>query len=208
MPRAAKPKPRRRLDAQSARALILDATAKKLVLVGPSGIRLQDVAADAGVAHPTVLHHFGSRELLVKAVITRALGAINAAVVQALAAASGDDEKLETMIANIGAALESGGHARVMLWLALEGQRIEGAEVRLSDVVDAAHTLRAQRLKGRKKASREDTARAVVLSALTLVATAVLGPSMLENAGVAHDSAAVEQFRRWVARLLIAHVDA
>ncbi len=208
MPRAAKPKPRRRLDAQSARALILDAAEKRLVLVGPSGIRLQDVAADAGVAHPTVLHHFGSRELLVKAVITRALGAINAAIVQALAAASGDDEKLETMIANIGVALEASGHARVVLWLALEGQRIEGAEVRLSDVVDATHALRAQRLKGRKKAPREDTARAVVLAALTLVTTAVLGPSMLENAGLAHDSAAVEQFRRWVARLLMAHLDA
>lgn len=208
MPRAAKPKPRRRLDAQSARALILDATEKRLVLVGPSGIRLQDVASDAGVAHPTVLHHFGSRELLVKAVITRALGAINAAIVRALAAASGDDEKLETMIANIGVALESGGHARVVLWLALEGHSIDGAEVRLSDVVDAAHALRVQRLKGRKKAPREDTARTVVLSALTLVATAVLGPAMLENAGLAHDSAAVEQFHRWVARLLMAHLDA
>ncbi|MGH7329781.1 MAG: TetR/AcrR family transcriptional regulator, partial [Polyangiaceae bacterium] len=63
--RKKKAKPRRRLDAEAARKLILDATERRLVRVGPSGIRLQEVAKDAGVSHPTVLHHFGSRELLV-----------------------------------------------------------------------------------------------------------------------------------------------
>ena len=44
------------------------------------------VAADAGVSHPTVLHHFGSRDLLVKAVIARSLQAINATLVEAIGA--------------------------------------------------------------------------------------------------------------------------
>src|SRR6478736_553059 len=68
-------KPRVRRDAETARAAILEATEKRLVHVGPSGIRLQEVAADAGVSHPTVLHHFGSREALVQAVIVRAFQA-------------------------------------------------------------------------------------------------------------------------------------
>jgi AcrR family transcriptional regulator len=37
------------------------------------GLRLQDIAADVGISHPAVLHHFGSREALVHAVIQRAI---------------------------------------------------------------------------------------------------------------------------------------
>src|SRR3954469_7048551 len=111
-----KKKPRRRLEAEAARELILDAAEKRLVKVGPSGIRLQEVAADAGVSHPTVLHHFGSRELLVKAVISRSLRSINTALVEAMGDAAIDDERLEALVENVAAAFERTGHARVILW--------------------------------------------------------------------------------------------
>jgi AcrR family transcriptional regulator len=208
MPRTAKSKPRRRLDAAAARELILDATEKRLVVAGPSGIRLQDVAAEAGVSHPTVLHHFGNREALVKAVISRSLRAINAALVDAITASQGDEEQLEAMIENVATTFERSGHARVVMWLALEGHRIEGAEVRLADVVDATHALRLSRKKHAKKPTREDTARTVVLAALALVGGAILGRTLLENAGIGGDARVEAQFRSWLARLLIAHLDA
>src|SRR4051812_32579591 len=85
----AETRPRRRRDAEDARAAILDAAERRLVLAGPAGIRLQEVAADVGVSHPTVLHHFGSREALVAAVIHRALERIHAEVVQAIGASTG-----------------------------------------------------------------------------------------------------------------------
>src|SRR5579872_2169387 len=85
----AKTKPRRRLDAATSLDLVLAATEKRLIVAGPGGIRLQEVAADAGVSHPTVLHHFGSREQLVKAVIARSLHAINTALVLAIHASGG-----------------------------------------------------------------------------------------------------------------------
>ena len=34
---------------------------------GPAGLRLEAVAKAAGVSHPTILHHFGSREGLIHA---------------------------------------------------------------------------------------------------------------------------------------------
>src|ERR1700761_5761457 len=40
---------------------------------GPAGLRLQDVAKAAGGSHPTILHHFGSREGLVRALNFRAV---------------------------------------------------------------------------------------------------------------------------------------
>src|SRR5215475_4295669 len=133
---------RRRLDADVTREMILDVTEKQLAAVGPSGIRLQDVAREAGVSHPTVLHHFGSRAGLVKAVIARSLKTINASLVEAINASAGDEAMLETILENVAVALESTGNARVMMWLALEGHRIDPAEAHLADVVDAAHALR------------------------------------------------------------------
>jgi AcrR family transcriptional regulator len=203
----AKPGPRRRLDAEAARAVILDAAEKRLVVVGPSGIRLQEVAADAGVSHPTVLHHFGSRELLVKAVITRSLRALHATVVESIGASGGDQGQLEALMENVGAALESSGHARVILWLTLEGHPIDEADVRLSHVVDAAQALRVSQRKHKKKPSREDTARCIVLASLSLICGSVLVPNLLEGAGLAADARARSEFRRWVARLLIEHFE-
>ena len=206
MPKAAKPKPRRRLDAEAAQALILDATEKRLVIVGPAGIRLQEVAADAGVSHPTVLHHFGSRELLVKAVIARSLHAINVAIIEAIEASRGDEKQLEAMLENVAKTLGA-GHARVILWLALEGHYIDSTEVRLADVVDATHALRLSRKKHKKKPTREDTARVVVLATLALVCGSVLAPALLENAGLGTDVRVGVQFRSWLSRLLVAHLD-
>jgi AcrR family transcriptional regulator len=212
VPKAAKT-PRRRLDSAAARELILDATEKRLVVVGPSGIRLQEVAADAGVSHPTVLHHFGSRELLVKAVISRSLRNINASIVAAITASAGDEEQLEAMIENVGQAFERTGHARVLLWLALEGHPIDGADVRLRDVVDATHALRVSRHESKKKKKRgppptwEDTARTVVLASLALVGGTVLTATLHENVGLGSDPRLVVQFRSWLSRLLLTHFD-
>jgi AcrR family transcriptional regulator len=89
VPREKKPEPRRRRDAAAAREAILDAAEKQLVVTGPSGIRLQEVAKEAGVSHPTVLHHFGSREALVKAVCTRSVHAIHVGLVEAIASSTG-----------------------------------------------------------------------------------------------------------------------
>jgi AcrR family transcriptional regulator len=207
MARTRETRPRRRLDAETARSLILDATERRLVVAGPSGIRLQEVAADAGVSHPTVLHHFGSRELLVKAVIARSIHAINAALVEAISSSTGDEKQLEGVIEGVAAALEKSGHGRVILWLALEGHRVDAADARLIDVVEATHALRLARGKHAKRPTCEDTAHTVVLAALALVGGSVLAPALLDNAGLGADARAAVRFRKWLARLLIEHME-
>jgi AcrR family transcriptional regulator len=66
---------------EEARALILEAAEGTIAKTGPSGLRLQDVAKAAGVSHPTILHHFGSREGLVKALNLRTLEDLKAVLV-------------------------------------------------------------------------------------------------------------------------------
>jgi AcrR family transcriptional regulator len=209
--RSKAPPRRRRRDAAAARAAILDAAEKELVRSGPGGIRLQEVAALAGVSHPTVLHHFGSREALVKAVITRSIQALDERLVEAIRSSTGEEPELAEMLDAAFDALSAGGQGRVMLWLALEGHRIDAAEARLANVVAAAHELHSGRRRGRGRApspSYEETGYTVVLATLALLGSVVLGPMVLENAGLAHDPAALRRFRRWLAHLLVRHLQA
>src|SRR6516164_4639783 len=58
---------------EEARRLILEAAQTRLATTGPQGLRLQDIAAAAGISHPLILHHFGSREGLVRALTQQAV---------------------------------------------------------------------------------------------------------------------------------------
>jgi AcrR family transcriptional regulator len=207
--RHARPKaPRRRRDAESARAAILDVAERHLVSSGPAGIRLQDVATEAGVSHPTVLHHFGSREALVHAVITRAIAAIHATLLDAIANGPHGESELATLLDGVFEALAMTGHARVLLWLALEGHPIGGPDNRLAEVVDAVHAHRKTKWRnGGRMPARDDTAHTVVLGTLALIGAAVLGDTLLENAGVGHDVTRGARFRAWLARVLKTHLE-
>jgi AcrR family transcriptional regulator len=202
-----KTKPRRRRSAEDARAAILDAAERRLVAAGPAGIRLQDVAAEVGVAHPTVLHHFGSREALVREVCERRYAALRLDLQAAMAASSGGREWVASMVESVAKAVGENGHARVFFWLALEGMIKPGAEPpRMRALADAAQALRTRRRKGRP-APLEDTLHLLALSSLVLLAEAVLGPSILADLGLGATEAARARFRAWLAKVLAQHLE-
>ena len=58
-------KPVRRTPDEAWR-LILDAAQAAIARTGPEGLRLHDIATAAGISHPLILHHFGSRAGLVR----------------------------------------------------------------------------------------------------------------------------------------------
>ena len=53
---------RRRRSAEAAKAEILEIAEGLLVRSGPDAVRLESIAKEMGVSHPTILHHFGSIE--------------------------------------------------------------------------------------------------------------------------------------------------
>ena len=173
---------------------------------GPAGIRLQEVAADVGVSHPTVLHHFGSREALVKEVCERRFAVIHADLVRALAGSEGGAAEAEGLLDSVFHALETHGHGRVVFWLALEGLLEKRAELRLHDVGLAVQAVRTRKRKGRAP-PLEDTLNVVALAALALLAESVLGKSILRDAGLGDDRAARARFRAWLGRLLADHLE-
>src|SRR5215469_16716839 len=115
--RRARPEPGRARDA------ILEAAERRLREAGPGAIRLQDVAAEVGVSHPAVLHHFGSREGLVRAVVSRAIAKLQDDLASALAAQfeRGRPDGAD-LFERVFAVLFDEGHARLLAWLLLSGE--------------------------------------------------------------------------------------
>ena len=192
--------PRKRRTAEQARGAILDAAERRLVAAGPGAIRLQEVAADVGVSHPTVLHHFGSREGLVEAVVERALDSLHVALVAAVRASPESPDQVGAMLEAVFDGLVSGGHGRAFLWLALSGYVPTGKDLRVRTVAEVVHELRRQkcRLAGRRTPPFEDTYFTVLLPALALLSLSVIG----------HDEDPREpaRFRAWLARLIHRHL--
>jgi AcrR family transcriptional regulator len=202
-------KPRRvRRTAEDARTAILDATERRLVEHGPNGIRLQEVAADVGMSHPTILHHFGSREHLVEAAIERRVRAMNQEVILALLSAS-TANKGSTAISLFESLHQSlaGGHARVMAFCALEGRTTVASEG-LRPLAQATHAARlARRPPGKRVPDLEETQHIVHLGALALLADAMFSGFMRGESSEARDAAASKRFRAWLAKQLVSMLE-
>jgi AcrR family transcriptional regulator len=201
------PPPRKRRTAEDARTAILDAAEQRLVASGPAGIRLQEVAADVGLSHPTVLHHFGSREGLVEAVVARALDSLHAGLLQAVRASPQGTDQLVTILDGCYEALVRKGHGRAFLWLALSGYAPTMEGLRVRALAEAVHVARSEHRRGEvPMPTFEDTYFTVLLPALALLAMSV---TELPGRDSVDDDApcSAPRFRAWLARQIHEHLE-
>jgi AcrR family transcriptional regulator len=197
---------RKRRTADEARAAILDAAERRLAASGPAAIRLQEVAADVGVSHPTVLHHFGSREALVEAVVARALDSLHAELVAAVQSGHEDEDRLTSLLDAVFDTLVVRGHGRTFLWLMLSGYA-PADDLRVRSLAEVAHANRCGnvRAKGKKKGPPfEDTYFSVLLPALAMLSMSVAGAVDKETRD---DALGPRAFRRWLAKLIHEHFE-
>jgi AcrR family transcriptional regulator len=194
---------RQRRSAEEAHALILDAAAKRLAQSGPQGIRLQEIAADVGISHPTILHHFGSRADLVEAVVDQALERLREDVVTAFADQRLDAGQGAQLVHRVMATLGEQGHARLMAWLSLEGRTGDDARL-LQGLATMIHARR--QAENDHVTDPEDTLFAVLLVGLALFGEGVLAQSVYDSAGLGDDDEAKTRFHAWLVRLLEKHL--
>ncbi len=198
---------RRRRTAGEAKRLILEAAEKRLMEGGPEAIRLQDVAADVGVSHPAILHHFGSREGLMLALENRALTRLRDDLLGSADAST--QEVLDQVYATLG----DKGYARLLNWAVQRGLvGPEGAaaaadgsgEHMIRDLADAWHASRCEDADatGLAAPDREDTDFAVRLAATAMFGEALIGPLLTRSAGLGDDAQVRRRFRRWLGELL------
>lgn len=196
--------PRRRLPAEEARERILSAAEAKLADVGPEGLRLTELAADLGISHPAILHHFGSREELVQAVVARAITRFNDRLAEALSTRTEKPGALLEMIAEFFAAQ---GNARLMGWLVLSGRtskshgRSRSRSSPMKRVLELAHAQRVQ-ASPRKHIDYEDTKFLSQLSALALLGDAIFGDLFRTACGDAPGPESARDFRKRLATLI------
>jgi AcrR family transcriptional regulator len=196
-----------RRSGEDARRAILDTAERLLVASGPAGLRLQEVAAEAGISHPAILHHFGSRDGLLRAVVEHATARLQEELFTALRALP---ERMPpggspgaALFDLVHETLESRGQGRLIAWLLLAGYDPFDAErVRrgFARIVDLTHALRQGG--GKRTPKREDTVFAVVLSALALLGEALAGQATFAMAGLGREPANGAHFRAWLAALL------
>jgi AcrR family transcriptional regulator len=201
---------RKRRTAGDARDAILDAAEKRLRDSGPDAIRLQDVAAEVGISHPAVLHHFGSREGLVHAVVDRAIRMLQDDLVHALAQRpDGKNPDGAALFERVFDVLFDKGHARLLAWLLLSGHdpfATEAARKGWAQIAEVTHAMRVAGAKGRRKPTYEDTRLTIVLSALALFGEAIAGRATFELAGLGRGPTVERRFREWFASLVENHM--
>ena len=113
----------------SSQVRILAAARGEFAQHGFRAARLQDIAERAGLTHPTLLYHFGSKERLYAAVIRQAMEDWAAMTDRAVAAAPRGFDRVAALV-DAGLEFFAGHHDFVVIWRreAIEGGgRLEAA---------------------------------------------------------------------------------
>ncbi len=199
---------RKRRTAEEARRVILDAAEKRLREAGPEAIRLQDLARDVGIAHPTILHHFENRDGLIQALQTRAVERIEAELVEVLDGEPALGDTGVEVIGRIFGALGDSGLARLLAWSALTADGPDETDRDnpvLRDLTELVHKRRVE-FSGVAPGAREDSEFIVRLAAVAALGDGIFAPFLDCMTGHESDPEVRSRFRAWFARLLLDHV--
>jgi len=166
----------------------------------PEGLRLQDIAGAAGISHSLILHHFGSREGLVRALTREAVAELRDKLVAALASG---EYTVEQQLDRVFDAFRD-GLAQRLAWLATvdPGGDAEGAQMIMRDIADRLHARRLAAASPGAAITRADTDALIHLVATSAFGDALYGAQLRRSAGLPATSETDRGFRQWLAALI------
>lgn len=203
MPRA--PAKRVRRSPTAARLAVLDVAERRLREHGLDGRAIVDVAAEVGMSHATLLHHFGSsddmRAALIERMATNLLNEVSALLTHEDAA----ERRGGDFCVHLFEALAGGGHAKLIGWQNLvansDGKARMSSQTRMlfGQVLDGLQTRLIAN--GRAAATADRDARFIVL----LVVSSALGfgigrGTLLDDVGLTQQSEI--EFALWMGQLV------
>jgi TetR/AcrR family transcriptional regulator, repressor for neighboring sulfatase len=183
-----------------ARRLILDAAQAAIARTGPEGLRLHDIAAAAGISHPLILHHFGSRAGLVRALTREAVAELKEKLVAAM---TERDYSIEEQLDRVFDAFRNGLGQR-LAWLATvdpDGDQ-SGATTIQREIADHLHARRVAAVPPGAAVPREDSQFLVLLIATAALGDAIYGAQFRRSAGLGDGPETDRRFRAWLAALI------
>jgi AcrR family transcriptional regulator len=187
-----------RRQPEDARRLILDAAETRMGAEGPAGLRLQDVAQAAGVSHPTIIHHFGSREGLVRALYLRSLEALKTAVLAQIGHAGDESIKLTF-------AAYRDGLAQRILWLLQSAPLPAGRLAVFEEIVSSVHETRLRHMPKGHTVDIADTRAVVHLITVAALGDALIG-ARLRQSTASKEPATGDPFEDWFCALIARHM--
>ena len=199
--------PRRRRSPEVARREILDAAQRLLSSGGPDAIRLQDIARDVGISHPTILHHFGSRDGLIRALDARAIHALTGDVERILES----DRSLHPaqLVERVAETMDQQGLARLIaLWAMREPEAEIPNEIDPAALVHDVSKLIGDRLDETDDSTadlQEAISFRVRLAVFAMFGQALVGDVMSPMPADQRD-AERHRFRQWLSELLLERV--
>jgi AcrR family transcriptional regulator len=188
---------RKRRTAEQAKEEILAVATRQLRDQGVAGLRLDEIAAEIGVSRQAVLHHFGSREGLVREVVRGAWTGLFQDLL-GLLAAEGDPSAITArdLIERVDDVTRRKGNARLGAWLLLSDQGLPSAmfEGAVADLPKALADSRGTSL--------EDMQFGILLLASALFGDAVFGGRFRQALGLPDTEDDRRRFHHWLAERL------
>ena len=197
------PARRVRRTPEEAKRLILETAQALVARTGPQGLRLQDIAAEAGISHPLILHHFGSRAGLVRALTREAAAELKDRLVASL---TQPESSIGEQVDQVFDAFR-GGLAQRLAWLLVEdpdGGPANNAMI-LREIADTLHARRVAAAAPGNTITRDDTEWLIHLVATSAFGEAMYGAQLRRSAGIAGGEESARQFRAWFAALIREH---
>ncbi|MFZ4163820.1 TetR/AcrR family transcriptional regulator [Brevundimonas sp. NPDC058933] len=169
-----KPRRRRRSPDEARREAVVSARAL-LLSGGPTAVTLSAVAADIGVTHANLIHHFGSAAGLQSALMGSMVADLNEALGTAVVRLRTDEGAPLELVNAVFDAFAEGGAGRLAAWIAMSGDlsHLEPVRAAVRDLVEAI----AEKM-GDDGQARERIGSAVLFIALSAFGEALIGPPL------------------------------
>ena len=166
---------RRRRSPDEARREAVEAARALLLSAGPNAVTLSAVAADIGVTHANLIHHFGSAAGLQSALMGSMVADLSRALDTAIARLRTDEGAPLELVNAVFDAFAAGGAGRLAAWIALSGDlsHLEPVRAAVRDLVEAI----AEKM-GDDGAARDRIGSAVLFIALSAFGEALIGPPL------------------------------
>lgn len=189
-----KPRRRRRTPEEARREAIT--SARKLLLSGgPDAMTLAAVAADIGVTHANLIHHFGSAAGLQSALMGSMVLDLTEALDAAIVRLRTDEGAPLELVNSVFDAFASGGAGRLAAWIALSGDLSHLEPVR--EAVLALVAAVQEKFSDDSEVARQKISSAVLFIALSAFGDALIGEPLRGMLDQGEDAT-----RRVVAQLL------
>jgi AcrR family transcriptional regulator len=191
-----------RRSATETRRAILDAAERCLVEGGPDAIRLQRIAADVGISHPAILHHFKSREGLIEAMVVDGFAKLQAEFVEGWPSVK--DPDIEGVFDRFYKIAADRGIARLMAWLILSGRtRVDQNHGMLRRAAERLHAGRVRRASkdGMPPPLLDQSLFGAAFLAIIVLGDSVFGPTMRAAVDLRSKEDAA-RFHRWLIKIV------